>query len=133
MTMRRVSHPDVSEPPPETWSNCRVMGDRVYIAGMTARGREGGVAGEGDVYAQSRDIFEKIQKLIETAGGKMNDVIKVNIYVTDITRREEVWKARREFFTGDFPASTLVEVSALALPEMLVEIEAVGFIGAGSD
>ena len=60
----------------------------------------------------------------------MDDIVKVNIFVTDIRQREEVWRARREFFTSDFPVSTLVEVSALAAPELLVEIEAVAILGA---
>jgi enamine deaminase RidA (YjgF/YER057c/UK114 family) len=68
---------------------------------------------------------------MEAAGGTMDDIVKVLIFVTDIKRREEVWKARREFFTGDFPASTLVEARALAAPELLVEVEATAIIGAG--
>ena len=63
----------------------------------------------------------------------MDDVIKINMYVTDMRYQPDIWKARREFFTGDFPCSTLVCVSSLFLPELLVEIEAVGFIGAGAD
>src|SRR6267378_3101193 len=66
-----------------------------------------------------------------TAGGTMADVVKVTIYVTDIKNNVKVWAARREFFTGDFPASTLVEVSALAAPEIVVEIEAIAHIGKG--
>jgi enamine deaminase RidA (YjgF/YER057c/UK114 family) len=60
----------------------------------------------------------------------MDDVVKINIFVTDIREREEVWRARAEYFTGDFPCSTLVEVSGLATPALKVEIEAVGFVGA---
>jgi enamine deaminase RidA (YjgF/YER057c/UK114 family) len=66
---------------------------------------------------------------MEAAGGHMDDIVKVVIYVTDIKRREEVWAARREVFSGDFPVSTLVEVSALASPELLVEIESIGVLG----
>lgn len=130
MKMRTVRSPKVPDPRPQTWSNCKVCGDHVYIAGMVARDASGRIA--GDLYQQSVRIFEKIRDLMEAAGGKMDDVIKVTIFVTDIRRREEVWRARKEFFTGDFPCSTLVEVRALASPEVLVEIEAVGFIGAGS-
>ena len=67
----------------------------------------------------------------ENAGGAMADVVKVTIYVTNIKNNTKVWQARREFFTGDFPASTLVEVRALAAPEILVEIEAIAHIGKG--
>jgi hypothetical protein len=65
------------------------------------------------------------------AGGTMADVVKITIFVTDITQREEVWRAQREVFTGDFPASSLVQVAALAEPSVKVEIEAVAHIGAG--
>jgi len=88
------------------------------------------VTGGSSMYEQAHAVFTKIKHLIEAAGGHMDDVVKVNIFVTDITRREEVWQARREFFTGNFPVSTLVEVSALAAPELLVEIEAVAILGA---
>jgi enamine deaminase RidA (YjgF/YER057c/UK114 family) len=76
-------------------------------------------------------IFTKIRHLLAAAGGSMADVVKVTIFVTDITQREKVWQARREFFTGNFPASTLVQVAALANPSLKVEIEAVAHIGAG--
>ena len=126
---QRMSSPHVPEPPPQTWSNCLVVGNQVFTAGMTARtGAE--VVGGVSMYEQARAVFTKIKHLIEAAGGHMDDVVKVNIFVTDITRREEVWQVRREFFTGNFPVSTLVEVSALAAPELLVEIEAVAILGA---
>lgn len=126
----RITHPEAPEPPPKTWSNCLVVGDTIYVAGLTSRnGAE--VIGRGDVYAQAKEIFGRIRKLVEAAGGKADDVVKVNIFVTDIKRREEVWKARAEVFSGDFPVSTLVEVSALAMPELLVEVEAVAIKGAG--
>jgi 2-iminobutanoate/2-iminopropanoate deaminase len=61
----------------------------------------------------------------------MSDVVKVTIYVVNIKQNIEVWRARQEFFTGDFPCSTLVEIRSLATPEILVEIEAIAWIGAG--
>ena len=130
MKMEAISSPHVREPKSETWSNCKIYGNHVYISGMTAHDLAGNVVGDGSMYDQSKRTFEKIKNLVEAAGGTMNDVIKVNIYVTDITEREEAWRARAEFFTGNFPASTLVEVSALATPELKVEIEAQAFLGA---
>lgn len=132
MQMKRITSEHVNEPPPETWSNCKVVGDFIYFAGFTAGARTGEVAGGDDMYEQSRIIFEKIRHLMAAAGGKMNDIVKVTIFVTDISRREEVWRARAEHFTGDFPCSTLVEVAALAVPGLLVEVEAVGVLGAGA-
>ena len=126
---KRVQHPDVPEPPAETWSNCLVIGDQILVAGMTARNGTQVLA--DDEYGQARAIFEKIEKLVSAAGASMADVVKVVIYVTDISRREEVWRARREFFSGDFPVSTLVEVSALAMPELKVEIEAIAIRKSG--
>jgi 2-iminobutanoate/2-iminopropanoate deaminase len=121
----RAISPDVPEPAPGTWSNCLVAGGVAYLAGMTARGTE-----LTDEYAQSKAIFTKIRHLVEAAGGSMADIVKVTIFVTDISQREKVWQARREFFTGNFPASTLVQVAALADPSIKVEIEAVAHIGA---
>jgi enamine deaminase RidA (YjgF/YER057c/UK114 family) len=129
MKMQRVTSPQVKEAPPETWSNCRVYGNQVFIAGMTAGDGKGGVLGDGSTYSQAKETFTKIRHLITAAGGTMNDIIRVDIYVTDIKQREEVWKARREFFTGDFPTSTLVEVRALATPQLFVEVNAIGFLG----
>lgn len=126
---QRKSSPHVPEPLPQTWSNCLVVGNQVFVAGMTARSGNTVVGGDS-MYEQSKAIFAKIKHLVEAAGGQMDDIVKVNIFVTDITRREEVWQARREYFTGDFPVSTLVEVRALAAPELLVEIEAVAILGA---
>ena len=123
----RITSPQVSEPAPGTWSNCLVVNGIAYLAGMTAGGSE------GDEYAQAKVIFAKIRHLLEAAGGSMADILKVTIFVTDITQREKVWQARREFFTGNFPASTLVQVAALANPSLKVEIEAVAFIGASKD
>jgi 2-iminobutanoate/2-iminopropanoate deaminase len=125
----RASSPAVPEPQPGTWSNCLVVGGIAYIAGMTARGS----ADVGDEYAQARAIFTKIRHLVEAAGGTIADVIKVTIFVTDISHREKVWQARREFFTGNFPTSTLVQVAALADPSLKVEIEAIAHIGASRD
>ncbi len=128
-TKQRLSSPHVPEPPPQTWSNCLVVGNQVFVAGMTARtGTE--TDGGGSMYAQAQAVFGKIQHCMTAAGGCMDDIVKVTIFVTDITRREEVWRARREFFTGDFPVSTLVEVRALAAPELLVEVEAMAILGA---
>ena len=119
----RAISPEVPEPQPGTWSNCLVAGGVAYLAGMTARG-------DGDEYTQSKAILTKIRHLVEAAGGGMADIVKVTIFVTDIKNREQVRKARQEFFTGNFPASTLVQVAALADPSLKVEIEAVAHIGA---
>ena len=130
MTIQRITSSEVTEPAAGTWSNCLKVGDTVYVAGLTARDRNLQPTG-GDEYAQARLIFERIQHMVTAAGGSMHDVVKLNIYVTRIANREQVWRARREFFEGAFPVATLVEVSSLAHPEILVEIEAVAVLGHG--
>src|SRR5205823_3553519 len=122
----RATTPNVPEPALETWSNCLVAGGIAYVAGMTASGGD-----LTDEYTQAKAIFTKIRHLVEAAGGTMADVVTVTIFVTDISLREKVWQARREFFTGNFPASTLVQVAALANPSLKLEINAVAHIGAG--
>ena len=126
--IRRFTSPDAPEPPPERWSNCIVVDDVAYISGATGRVPEGTKL--PDDYEQSVLIFNKIKALVEASGGQMADVVKIGVFVTDIRRREQVWRARAEFFSGDFPASTLVEVSKLADPAVTVEIEAIAHIGA---
>jgi 2-iminobutanoate/2-iminopropanoate deaminase len=121
----RATTPAVPEPQPGTWSNCLVVGGIAYVAGMTAGGGD-----LTDEYTQAKAIFEKIRHLVEAAGGTMADITTVTIFVTDITQREKVWQARREFFTGNFPVSTLVQVAALANPSLKVEINAVAHVGA---
>ena len=131
MKKQRISSPHVAEPPDGTWSNCLVIGDQVFIAGLVARGATFDADIETtDAYEQSVAILTKMKHLMEEAGGCIDDVVKVLIYLTDMNDREAVWKARREFFSGDFPVSTLIEVSKLVRPELKVEIEAIGILGA---
>lgn len=131
MRMKTVQCKSVRQPAPRTWSNAKVYGNQFFISGMTAHDLEGNVQGDGSMYDQSMQSFRKIKDLVEAAGARMDDIIQLNIFVTDIAQRKEVWRAREQFFAGDFPCSTLVEVSALATPKLLVEINAVGFVGAG--
>lgn len=126
----RVISPNVQEPPPQRWSNCLRVGDMVFVSGMTAR--VGDKIEGADEYEQSKVIFGKIKNMVEAAGGQVNDVVKVTIFVVDIRNNTKVWKARAEVFSGDFPASTLVEIRALATSDTLVEIEAIAMIGSSS-
>jgi 2-iminobutanoate/2-iminopropanoate deaminase len=128
MRMKTVHSPKVIAPPPGVKSNCKVCNGQIFISGMTARGLDGKVP-QG-MYAQAKAAFQKIKDLAEAAGGKMADIIQIDVFVTEINV-EDFWRARREFFTGDFPCSTYVKVAALAQPDLLIEIKATGFIGAG--
>ncbi len=129
MKKERIISSHVQEPKPQLWSNCLRTGDLAFVSGMTARGDDGESIIGADEYEQSKVVFGKIRHMVEAAGGRMDDVVKMTIFVTNIRRNTEVWRARREFFSGDFPACSLVEVSALAKPEILVEIEAIARLG----
>ena len=131
MNIERIISPHVAEPPPGRWSNALRVGDMLYISGTVSRAPDEVAIQGNNEYDQARIIFGKIRHLVEAAGGTMADVVKVTIYVVNIKQNAEVWRARQEFFTGDFPCSTLVEVRSLATPEILVEIEAIACIGAG--
>jgi 2-iminobutanoate/2-iminopropanoate deaminase len=130
MPRTKVSVPDVAEVAPGLWSNAIRAGETLYISGQVARLFEGGTEIVGkDEYEQTKQIFSRIDRIIKAAGGTMDDLVKMTIYVVNIEKNTEVWRARPEFFTGDFPASTLVEVRSLAKPDVLVEIEAVAYLG----
>lgn len=132
MKMQSAVCPAVPNPEPGLWTNAKRYGKQFFVSGMTAHDLKGQVQGDGSMYDQARRTFEKIRALVESMGARMDDIIQLNIYVTDIEQRKEVWRARREFFSGDFPCCTLVAVSALATPALMVEINAVGFVGAAS-
>jgi len=128
MPKTRVCSPAVAEPPPGRWSNAIRAGDFLFVSGLVSRSSDGRTVEGRAEYEQSKVIFTKMRSLLEAAGGTMADVVKLTIFVVDITKNTEVWRARQEFFSGDFPASSLVQVAALGSPEVLVEIEAVAHI-----
>jgi 2-iminobutanoate/2-iminopropanoate deaminase len=130
MPRAKVCIANVAEAGPGLWSNCIRAGDLLFISGQVARQLEGGGTLVGaDEYGQATQIFTRIKAICEGAGGSLDDVVKLTIFMVNIRNNTEVWRARREFFSGDFPASTLVEVRSLATPETLVEIEAVAYVG----
>ncbi|TFW32903.1 RidA family protein [Massilia horti] len=129
MNKERIISPAVVEPPEGLWSNCLRVGNIAYISGMTARGPDRETILGDNEYDQAKVVFQKIKDLVEAAGGVMNDIVKMTIFVTRIEHNTDVWRARKEFFTGDFPACTLVQVSKLAKGQILLEIEAIAHIG----
>jgi len=130
MPRTKVNVPDLSEADPGLWSNGIRAGDFLFISGQVGRDFHTREMIGTDEYTQSKQTFERIQRVVKAAGGSMADIVKMTIYMVDITKNTEVWRARREFFSGDFPTSTLVEVRSLAKPNVLVEIETVAYLGA---
>ena len=104
-------------------------GTPVFISGQVALDAEGKLVGENDAAAQTEQVFKNLQAVVEGCGGTMADIVKITIFVTDPSYRPAVAAARLKWFTeGEWPASTDLVVSALAVPTMLVEIEAVAMI-----
>jgi 2-iminobutanoate/2-iminopropanoate deaminase len=105
-------------------------GRLVFISGMTARRPDGSIAGIGDVEAQTRQVCENLKAAVEAAGGTMDDICRVDVYVRNIEHFEKIHRVRREYFNAPAPASTMVEVTKLVSPEYLIEISAIALVGA---
>jgi len=99
------------------------VGNVVFVAGTTAVDETGAVIGPGSPYEQARFIFQKIEKALIQVGLSLQHVVRVRTFITDISRWEDVARAQGEVFADIRPAATLVQVSALVSPELLVEIE----------
>lgn len=105
-------------------------GTPVFISGQVALDGHGKLVGENDAAAQTEQVFLNLQAVVEACGGSLDDIVKITIFVTDPAYRPAVAAARLKYFKeGQWPASTYLVVAALAVPQMLVEIEAVAMIG----
>jgi 2-iminobutanoate/2-iminopropanoate deaminase len=104
------------------------VGELLFVSGCVALDADGRLVGEGDVVAQTRQVFENIGLCLGAAGASFADVVKVTTFLTNIDDRPAVNTVRKEVFGDARPASTLVEVSALVLPEFLIEVEAVAVV-----
>ena len=100
----------------------------LFIAGQVAYDKDGGPLHRGDFKAQAREVFRCIKANVEAGGGRMENIVKLNTYVTDIRYRADLVPVREEAFGKKGPASTLVEVSALAHPDWLIEVEAIAVV-----
>ena len=100
------------------------VGDRIYITGTTATDENSSIVGVGDAYAQTVQCIRNIERALKALDAGLDNVVRTRMFVTDITRWEEYGRAHGEYFRDIMPATTMVEVSGLIDPDMLIEIEA---------
>ena len=103
-------------------------GRLVFISGMTARRADGSIAGIGDIEAQTRQVCENLKAAVEAAGGTLDDICRVDVYVRNMEHFDAIHKVRREYFKTPAPASTMVEVCKMTSPDYLIEINAIAAI-----
>ena len=106
-------------------------GTLVFISGMTARRADGSIAGIGNVEEQTRQVCENVKAAVEEAGGTIDDIVRVDVYVRNMEHFEAIHEVRRQYFTGIAPASTMVEVSKFVSPDYLIEINAIAVLPNG--
>jgi 2-iminobutanoate/2-iminopropanoate deaminase len=103
-------------------------GRTVYVSGQVSMDAEGNVVGEGDITAQTEAVLKHVKTVVEEAGGGMEDIVKLTVFITDMRLYDEIHEVRRRYFEEPFPASSMVEVSALIDPRLLIEIEAIAVV-----
>lgn len=103
-------------------------GRLVFISGMTARRPDGSIAGIGDITAQTRQVCENIKSAVGSAGGTLDDVCRVDVFIRNMEHFDKIHAVRREYFKPPLPASTMVEVNKFTSPDYLIEINAIAVL-----
>jgi 2-iminobutanoate/2-iminopropanoate deaminase len=101
------------------------VGDLLFVSGQAAIGPQGEIVGEGDFDAQAEQTFRNLERVLEAGGSSLANVVKVTIFLTDMANFPKIVELRGKWFTPPYPADTIVEVTSLALPELVIEIEAI--------
>jgi 2-iminobutanoate/2-iminopropanoate deaminase len=127
MSRREIRVPELAEPISHYTDAVRA-GDLLFVSGCVAVDGEGRLVGRGDVVAQTRQVFANLEAVLAAAGASLRDIVKVTVFLTDVADRAAVNEVRTERFGSTRPASTLVEVSKLAVEGARVEIEAVALV-----
>jgi 2-iminobutanoate/2-iminopropanoate deaminase len=127
MTRKTIQPAGLWDPRPR-FAQVVLIGKQIYIAGQTSMDEQGNVVGKGEIEVQARQIFQNLQKCLESVGAGFHQVVKLNIYSTDLdAHRETISKLRREYFREPV-VSTTVQVSRLVHPDWLLEIEAIAML-----
>ena len=103
-------------------------GRLVFLSGMTSRRADGSIAGIGDIEAQTRQVCENLKAAVEEAGGTLDDIVRVDVYVRNMEHFPLIHEVRRQYFTEPLPASTMVEVTKMTSPDYLIEMSAIAVL-----
>jgi 2-iminobutanoate/2-iminopropanoate deaminase len=103
-------------------------GRTIYVSGLTSRNKEGAVVGKGNIKVQTETILQNMQTILAEAGATMDDIVKLTVFIRHMELFDEIHHIRRAYFEEPYPASSMVEVSMLADPDLLIEIEAVAVV-----
>jgi 2-iminobutanoate/2-iminopropanoate deaminase len=129
--MKRQVTSDKIRQPSGHFSQATVIearGKLVFISGMTSRRADGTIAGIGDIEVQTRQVCENLKAAVEAAGGTMDDIVRVDVYVRNMEHFDQIHKVRREYFKAPAPASTMVEICKMTSPDYLIEINAIAVL-----
>ena len=127
MSIAKLQSPAAPDLPTASWTNGYRIGQEVVMSGMTGHPATRQAAERGaplGAYEQTLVVLGKLESLVQAAGGHRHNIVKTVVYLTDIADKDEVGRARRDFFQGHYPCATLVAVSGLVFPELRVEIDA---------
>lgn len=128
--MKRIyTQPDPFEP--FALSQAIAVGDWIFVSGQAALDGQGNIVGEGNFQLQAETAFNNLQAVLQAADSGLQDVVNVTIFMTDMQYFGEVVELRRRYFATPYPADSIVEVKALAMPQLMFEIEAIAMRGAG--
>ena len=127
MARTAIQPADMLDPRPRYTHAWRV-GNTIYVAGQLATDAAGNLVAPNDIRGQTRRALQNMARVLETAGASLRDVVKTTVFITDMRHREGFGEVRQEFYPSDPPASTLVQVVALAVPGALIEIEAIAVV-----
>ena len=127
-----MSHTGIASPyswdSPFHYSQATVHNGIVYVSGQAALGSDGSIVGENDFEAQAHQVFANLKTVLTAAGSDLSKVFKVNIYMTDMTSFPTIIECREKYFSKPYPADTTVEVTALAIPGLLLEIDVIASV-----
>jgi len=104
------------------------VGDLIFMSGQASIDDDGNIVGIGDFNAQAKQTYNNLERVLKAGGSDLSKIVKMNVYIKDMSNFPEILSLREQYFTPPYPAETLVEISSLALPELEIEIEAVALV-----